>query len=77
LGLLLINNADVNAKGNNDTTPLHWAACYGHGQVVEFLLANKAAVNAKDISGSTPLHWAATCGQKEIVELLRKHGGHE
>ena len=64
-------------KDNDGRSPLHWAASYGHKNVVELLLANKAEVNAKDNHGQTPLHVAAAEGHKDVVELLRQHGGHD
>jgi ankyrin repeat protein len=50
---------------------LHYAADYGHKEIVELLIAKGADVNAKNGSGETPLDWAKV----EIAELLRKHGG--
>jgi ankyrin repeat protein len=75
--LLLANKAEVNAKNNLGSTPLHCAASLGHKDVAELLLANKAEVNVKENNGDTPLQAAEAFGHKEIVELLRQHGGHE
>jgi ankyrin repeat protein len=36
--LLLARGADVNAKTQNGTTPMHWAAIKDHKDVVEMLL---------------------------------------
>jgi ankyrin repeat protein len=60
---VLANQAEVNAKGSLDATPLHFAVSRAHKDVVELLLANKAQVNAKTIDGETPLHLAAGSGQ--------------
>jgi len=68
--VLLASKADVNAKGNNGTTPLHEAAGIGSKDVVELLLAKGADVNARDGEGDTPLHRAAAAGHKDVVELL-------
>ena len=54
--LLLANKAEVNAKANDGTTPLHAAAAGGHKDVAELLLANNADVNARNNKGETPLH---------------------
>jgi ankyrin repeat protein len=75
--LLLASKAEVNAKNNSGTTPLHIAALLGYKAVAELLLANNAEVNPKNNNGSTPLHWAAKGGHKEVAELLRQHGGQE
>jgi len=61
-GLLITTDADVNAKGDKGSTPLHGAA---NKEVVELLIANGADVNAKDFEGKHP----------ETTDLLRKHGG--
>jgi ankyrin repeat protein len=75
--LLLANKAEVNAKNNLGSTPLHFAVHWGHKDVAELLLANKAEVNVKDNDGETPRQAAEAMGHKEIAELLRQHGGHE
>ena len=71
----LAEGADVNAKGKNSWTPLHWAAGVGHTEVVVLLIAKGANVNAKDDNGETPLNWAIFNDETEIAVLLRKHGG--
>jgi cytohesin len=72
----LAAGVDVNViyKGQ---TPLHYAAAYGHKEIVELLIAKGADVNAKISDGfhkgDTPLDNAKH--KPEIVDLLRKHGG--
>ena len=73
----LAAGADVNAKGERGSTPLHFAAWLGHKEIieiVELLIANGADVNAKEEDGHTPLHLAAAWGQKEIAEVLIANG---
>ena len=72
----LAAGADVNAKGEEGLTPLHYAAREGHKEITDLLLTNGADVNAKNDEGGTPLDWAECCAdKKETVDLLRKHGG--
>jgi len=69
---------DVNAKGDAESTPLHWAANGGHKEIVELLIDKGADVNVKN-SGKTPLDWATHLdnpnASAELADLLRKHGG--
>ena len=84
----LADGADVNAKGERGSTPLHFAAWLGHKEIieiVELLIANGADVNAMDENGGTPLDGAIIAldvnagrygwQKPETAELLRKHGG--
>ena len=75
----LAAGADVNAKNEVDTTPLHHAALYGHKETVELFITNGADVNAIIVSGQhqgkTPLDLAILMNEKETADLLRKHGG--
>jgi hypothetical protein len=68
---LLSTNRDlVSSKDTNGWMPLHYAAMYGHKEVVELLLANKAEINAKDKNGETALHFAAMLGRQPVAEVL-------
>ncbi len=77
---LVLRGADVNAKGENGLTPLHWAAHDGRTEIAELLIARGADVNAKNEWGSTPLHWAADGGPSvsditlNVAELLIAKG---
>ena len=83
--LLVDAGADVNAKSEKGTTPLHYATVFGHREVAELLIAKGSDVNAKSQDGYTPLDFAepsenrqppkVTTGKKETADLLRKHGG--
>ena len=82
---------DVNAKGDGESTPLHWAAYEGHKETAELLIAEGADVNAESENGvagdpisvflvggiirKTPLDVAIMRSHTEIADLLRKHGG--
>jgi ankyrin repeat protein len=72
----LINEGyvDVDAKNDDECTPLHFAAEKGHTEMAELLIKKGADVNAKDEFGCTPLHKAAYNGHIEVVKLLIKAG---
>jgi len=74
--LLLANNADVNAKDDKSTTPLHFAAERGDNDIAELLVANNAEVDAKDAAGLTPADRAAIQLHYDVVKMLCQHGGH-
>jgi len=71
----LATGTDVNAKADDEWTPLHEAAWHGHKKIVELLIAKGADVNVKDGDGETPLGKAIRNEQTKIADLLRKHGG--
>lgn len=64
----------LEARSENDKTPLHFAAQGGHIEIVELLLSKGADVNAKNSAMETPLHYAAALGHKEVVDLLHAKG---
>ena len=73
-GLLEGSPALLEARSENEKTPLHFAAQGGHREIVELLLEKGADVNVKNIASETPLHYAAAMSHKEIVELLITEG---
>lgn len=72
--LLEKNPELLEARSENEKTPLHFAAQGGHKEIVELLLAKGADVNAKNSAMETPLHYAAALGHKEVVDLLHAKG---
>lgn len=57
------------------STPLHFAAHRGLGEVVNALLEAGADVRARErASGTTPLHWAAEGGHPSVARSLVERG---
>ena len=77
---LIANGADINARDDEDDTPLHWVAYDGISGAVRVLLDNGASVHAKNRSGRTPLNelcyreGKGSSTAAEIVSLLCHHG---
>lgn len=74
LQLLLRHNADVNARGRANCTPLHCASLRGHGDAVELLLDNGADVDLQTTDLDTPLCLASERGHLPTVQILLRHG---
>lgn len=74
--LLLSFGADIQQRGMNDYTPLHYAAAGNDLKLVEFLLQQGADPRAKTRIDeyATPLEEAEILGKAEAVELLRRMG---
>ena len=72
---LIANGAEVNAKGEGGSTPLHYAAFWNAAAVAKLLIDNGADVNVKTKYGSTPLDAAIQRGDSAMQSLLRQHGG--
>ena len=70
----LATGSDVNAKDNNELTPLHWAAREGRKEVAELLISKGAEVNIQDKYINTPLDMAILWKAPKVADLLRKHG---
>ncbi|MGL9717885.1 MAG: ankyrin repeat domain-containing protein, partial [Wolbachia sp.] len=66
--------ADINAKDEEDCTPLHLAAGKGYADIVNFLIEKGADINAKDEEDWTPLHLATKNGHIETVKALLEKG---
>jgi ankyrin repeat protein len=69
--LLIANGANVAAKNEYGSTPLHNAATK---EIAQLLITNGADINAKINDGSSPLIAAAMKGHKEVAELLIAKG---
>ncbi|XP_016891561.1 ankyrin repeat and SAM domain-containing protein 1A isoform X2 [Cynoglossus semilaevis] len=60
----------INAKNNDNETPLHCAAQYGHIEVVQLLLEELTDPTMRNNKFETPLDLAALYGRLEVVKLL-------
>ena len=74
--LLLKNNANVNAQGDDGESALMIATIFGAPQLVRLLLKYNANPNIVDAwrGGNTPLHYAAEMGDLETVKILIENG---
>ena len=76
--LLLAHGADVNARAENGSTPLHKASKFATPEVVRMLLEHGADVKAEDNDGRTALQVAERDGgsfenRDEVMKLLLEH----
>lgn len=69
----LNQGSDVNEKGADGFTPLHWAAYYGRADMITLLAGRGADVNASSRYG-TPLTLAAQYGFTAAVKSLLDAG---
>ncbi len=74
LELLLAHGADIQQRGFNDYTPLHWAVADRNVQAIEFLLAHGAdpAARTRIDDCATPLEEAEILGLTDIAAAMRK-----
>lgn len=72
--MLLHNGADVNAKSQNQRSPLHYAARWGKLESMRLLLENGSDLEAKDDSGDSALMGAVCYNELEAVRLLLDAG---
>ena len=77
--LLLDFGADIHARDDElMSTPLGYAARFGHAAMVRLLLERGARTNLPGGEPwATPLAWAEKMGHEEIAEVLRNHGAEE
>ncbi len=69
---LLEKGADVNARGDDESTPLMHAALYATPECVKLLLEKGADPDAKNAAGATALMWGISDIRK--VRLLVENG---
>ncbi|KAF9095128.1 hypothetical protein BGX29_009159 [Mortierella sp. GBA35] len=65
---------DLEFHEEDGTTPLIYAACFGHTAVTFMLLDAGALIDARDRSGWTALVWATNNKHEHMVRLLLEHG---
>ena len=68
----LLTGISVNSMNNDDLTPLHLAAGYGHAECVKALLTYPGILvnDNNNRYGLTPLHYAAKSGHEACLRLL-------
>jgi ankyrin repeat protein len=72
--LLEADSTLVNAKGDHQKTPLHWAAETNFSELAELLVSRGADIHAEVSWGMTPLQWAANMGSRDVADILLAHG---
>ena len=75
--LFLSAGADINQRGVNDWTPLHYAAATDDTRAIEFFAAHGADLNARTRIDdyTTPLEEAQSLGKPRAVTALKKLSG--
>jgi len=71
--LLLKHGANVDAKDNTDSTPLHLASRCRLLDAIQLLLQNGANVHAQDREGKTAFIVASGRGHQEVMQLLSEY----
>ncbi|WP_456201480.1 ankyrin repeat domain-containing protein [Wolbachia endosymbiont of Protocalliphora sialia] len=69
---LIAQGANLEAKDNNDNTPLHNACNNGHFNVAKYLIEKGASLKAKNKDNKTPLELADHKGYINIVEMIKQ-----
>lgn len=61
---------EIDWKGLDDWTPIHYACYEGHDDIVHLLCKNHADVNARTRFNRNGLHIAALRGHHDVVKVL-------
>ncbi|WP_353271055.1 ankyrin repeat domain-containing protein [Wolbachia endosymbiont (group A) of Alloplasta piceator] len=69
--LLLSIGADIDIRGDQNWTPLHYAVSAGQYDMVRFLVDQGASILAKDNNVKTPLRIVNELGNTEVANFLR------
>lgn len=71
------DNVNINARDDNENTPLHLAAKAGKSDIVALLHNYHAQCNLQNSFGDTPLHLAVTGGHSDCFKELMKYDNME
>ncbi|KAL8949422.1 MAG: hypothetical protein Q9222_004474 [Ikaeria aurantiellina] len=71
---LLQAGADLEARDETGSTPLHWAIWHGHKDCLRLLLDRGVDIEARDNVNSTALHRAIFHGRDDFVRVLLERG---
>ena len=72
--LLDVGKANVNAKTNLSSTPLHYAALGGRIEAATLLIERGAEINPINNDNNTPLDWAHVCNRTDMIAFLKTKG---
>ncbi|KAF9582229.1 hypothetical protein BGW38_000473 [Lunasporangiospora selenospora] len=65
---------DIDSQDEDGTTPLIYAACFGHVEIAFMILEAGAVVDGRDKFGWTALVWATNNKHDSLVRLLLENG---
>ncbi|CAO3615836.1 unnamed protein product [Cunninghamella echinulata] len=65
---------DIDAKDEDGTTPLIYAACFGKTDIVQALLSAGAKIDIQDSFGWSALMWATNNNHEHLVKILLENG---
>lgn len=68
------STCDINAADKGGATPLHFAARYGHSDMVSYLLGKSADMLKADDCGRTVLHRACEYDNKDVAKIFLDEG---
>ncbi|XP_048253152.1 uncharacterized protein LOC125381049, partial [Haliotis rufescens] len=70
-----IGKLNVNIKGPEGSTPLHYACAVGNVSIVSYLLQEVVDIGEQNKKGETGLHLACIYGNAEVVTMLLQNKG--
>jgi len=74
IGVLINQNADINARDNQGNSLLHTAVRWNARASAELLITNRIDINASSVGGNTPLHDSIIFRMADIETLLINSG---
>ena len=70
--VLLQLGSNIEARANDRSTPLHFAALAGHVEAIRVLVQNGAELGVVDDRGKTPFQFCLEHGHPEAAQVLRE-----